>query len=260
MTAASSTIRPSSSVTAAVQRSSAASAASWVTRITVLPPSRFSSWSSARISRAVRLSRLPVGSSASRISGIVGQGAGDGDALLLAARELLRPVRCRRAPRPTRASSSRARAFALGARHAGEHHRQRHVLQRGHRRDEVERLEDHPDVRAAVKAELARGTSRPGRWPNTSSEPAVGRSSPAIRLSSVDLPEPGGAEQAEKLAARNGQRHAVERADDSLAHRVVARKVAGVDGDVHGGLFNHRTEAGRIPFPRICSTTAGDSP
>ena len=44
------------------------------------------------ISSEVRESRLPVGSSARRIAGIGDQGAGDRDALLLAAGELRRIV------------------------------------------------------------------------------------------------------------------------------------------------------------------------
>jgi hypothetical protein len=45
-----------------------------------------------RISPPAELSRLPVGSSARTISGPVTQGAGDSHPLLLAARELVRPV------------------------------------------------------------------------------------------------------------------------------------------------------------------------
>ena len=44
------------------------------------------------ISTPVFESRLPVGSSASRIDGVVDQGAGDGHALALAARQLVRLV------------------------------------------------------------------------------------------------------------------------------------------------------------------------
>ena len=46
----------------------------------------------SRISAPVRESRLPVGSSAKMMSGSAGQGPGDGDPLLLAARQLARAV------------------------------------------------------------------------------------------------------------------------------------------------------------------------
>ena len=57
-----------------------------------MPRSTFSRWKMSMTSIDVRVSRLPVGSSASRIVGCVDQRAGDRDALLLAARELVREV------------------------------------------------------------------------------------------------------------------------------------------------------------------------
>ena len=65
---------------------------SWVTTMMVTPCSRLSAVSVCMISCEVRVSRLPVGSSASSRLGIVDQGARDRDALLLAAGELARRV------------------------------------------------------------------------------------------------------------------------------------------------------------------------
>ena len=65
----------------------AAMSGSWVTS-TMVMPARDSRWNSAMISTLVRVSRLPVGSSARRMRGPVDQRAGDGHPLLLAARQL----------------------------------------------------------------------------------------------------------------------------------------------------------------------------
>ena len=48
-----------------------------------------SSWRRAKRASELAWSRLPVGSSARRSGGLVGEGAGDGDALLLASGELV---------------------------------------------------------------------------------------------------------------------------------------------------------------------------
>ena len=92
-----------------------------------------------------------MGSSAKMIAGCAGQRAGHGDALLLAAGELARAV-----PQPV--------AQADGADHAveprrvglpaGEVERQRDVLQRGERRDQVEGLEDEADLVAPELGQL----------------------------------------------------------------------------------------------------------
>ena len=76
----------------------------------------------------------------------VAEGARDGDALLLAAGELVGKW-CARSPSPTRASSSRrARRRAVVA---AQLERDLHVLERGERGDELEALEDEADFRPA---------------------------------------------------------------------------------------------------------------
>ena len=80
------------------------------------------------------------------------QRAGDGDALLLAARQLVRAGACRRFDRPTVVDDVvDPRAVGLAA---GEVHRERDVLDRGQRRHEVERLEDEAEPIAAQQGEL----------------------------------------------------------------------------------------------------------
>ena len=78
-----------------------------------------------------------------------GEGAGDGDALLLAARELRRAVL--QAVRQPDGLDDVVEPGGVGLA-AGEARRERDVLGRGQRRDEVERLEDEAD---AVAAQLA---------------------------------------------------------------------------------------------------------
>ena len=75
----------------------------------VMPRSMFSRWKMPITSMLVRVSRLPVGSSARRIDGSLIERARDGDALLLAARELIRDSggRARRGRRPSSASIAR---------------------------------------------------------------------------------------------------------------------------------------------------------
>ena len=96
----------------------------------------------------------------------------------------------RRSARPTAASSLRGALVRVGD--AGEFERHRDVLERRHGRDQVERLEHDPDIAAAearqrVLVERGRASS-----PATTTEPVSGRSSPAMTISSVDLPEPDG--------------------------------------------------------------------
>ena len=74
--------------------------------------------------------------------GLAGEGARDGDPLLFAARELLRVVR-----RALRESDAREPVPRLrrGIRRAGELQREHHVLERGQRREQLERLEDETE-------------------------------------------------------------------------------------------------------------------
>ena len=81
---------------------------------------------------------------------IVGQRARERHALLLAARELRRVV-MRAAGQPDFLEQRSARAPRVGD--AGDLHRHGDVLVRGQRRDEVEELEDEPDLLAAQPRE-----------------------------------------------------------------------------------------------------------
>ena len=112
--------RPAAAASAAISRS-------WVITTTVVPCA-FSACSSARISAPVAVSRLPVGSSASRIAGRAHERAGDRHALALAAGEqrrgVPRAVARGRPARAPRAAASRRRARASRCR-AGRRRRSR---------------------------------------------------------------------------------------------------------------------------------------
>ena len=84
-----------------------------------------------------------MGSSAKMISGLAGQRPGDGDALLLAAGQLGRPVLEAVAEADGVDDAVEPRLVGLAA---GERQRQRDVLGGGQRRDQVERLEDEADA------------------------------------------------------------------------------------------------------------------
>ena len=140
------------------------------------------------IARPVASSRLPVGSSAISERGARAERAGQRDALLLAARKLRGIVREALAEaRPRRVR--RARALASLA--PGQFQRRRDVLERGHGRDEMERLEHDADALPAKPRERV-FVQRAELTPSISTSPLSGRSSPAIVISSVDLPEPDG--------------------------------------------------------------------
>ena len=128
--------------------------------------------------------------------GIGRQRAGERDALLLAAGQLGR-IMIEAAAKPDRGNLA-LRACECVVR-AGKLERHGDVLQRRHGRNQVEGLEDDADILAAETREssslsLRRSSRRPHRA-------GVGRSSPVITISSVDLPEPDGPEQADGFAA-----------------------------------------------------------
>ena len=122
--------------------------------------------------------------------GVHGQGAGDGDALHLAAGELGRLV-LHAVARPTRASSSAHALAPLPGRHAAEQQRQLHVLVGRDLRQQIEVLEDEADAAVADLGELVAGDARDVLAAEVVRS-RVGVSRQPIRFISVDLPEPDG--------------------------------------------------------------------
>ena len=127
----------------------------------IVAPSRCSSRSSSITASPFFESRFPVGSSASRIERLAGDRAGDGDALLLTARELAGQVLG--AVRHADALERRLDALlALGRLHAAIGERQLDVLVDGEVADQVEALEDEPDLAVAdARALRQRQVRRP---------------------------------------------------------------------------------------------------
>ena len=139
-------MRPAHARRAARPAAGSAPAIAWsCVIVTIVEPAACSSCSSARMSAPVRLSRLPVGSSANTIAGRPTQRARDRHALALAARELRRRVRqpVRRGRRAS--SASRARARRSAGRDAGVEQPGRDVVERAHPVEQEELLEHEAD-------------------------------------------------------------------------------------------------------------------
>ena len=128
----------------------------------------------------------------------------DRDPLLLAAGECAGLCAEARAQAQVARGARGARAALLAPRDGvGEHHGEHDVLERAEGGQQVERLEDIADVRA--RNAVARASDRAMiSVPPTAIVPPVGRETPAIRLSSVVLPEP--LRPREHGAAAAGQR------------------------------------------------------
>ena len=75
---------------------------------------------------------------------------------------------------------------------AGELERQHDVLGRREHREQVEELEDEPDVRRGAACVSSVSSRSPMSTPAIETSPEVGLSSPARMCISVDLPEPDG--------------------------------------------------------------------
>jgi hypothetical protein len=79
----------------------------------------------------------------------------------------------------------------LFARPAAEMQRKSDVLEARQRREKIEELKDEADLVATDPREPIVGEAASAS-PSTRTRPAVGRSRPPTRFSSVDLPEPDG--------------------------------------------------------------------
>ncbi len=136
--------------------------------------------------RAVKIAGRLVGEDQGRAGG---EGAGDRDALLLAARQFARVVAGAVAePDP----AERRRGLGEGVAAAVELERDRDVLERGHRRQQVEALEDYADPGAAQAGETVFVEGGEVLAGQRDPAGALGCSRPAITIISVDLPEPDG--------------------------------------------------------------------
>jgi hypothetical protein len=144
-----------------------------------------------------------VGSSANSSLGRTTKARASADALLLAAGKVLRVVK-----------QALAEAYAtehlngelLGLSILRKLERKHHVLERGERRQELERLETRTrrcGPRSSGALVLVPARRDPD--PRCETAPAVGVSNPARIASSVDLPEPEAPTTASALARRDGE-------------------------------------------------------
>ena len=125
---------------------SSAMSGSWVTTTSVMPSSRFSRWKMAMISRPIRESSAPVGSSARMMRGSLTSDRAMATRCCCPPESWLgwcssRPARPDRAQRLQRARSRRSRADVIGV-----EQRQLDVLGGAGARQQVELLEDEPDL------------------------------------------------------------------------------------------------------------------
>ena len=148
-----------------------AACGSWVTITTVWPKSSTAWRSSSSTSSEAFESRLPVGSSANTTAGCEHERARDRDALLLAAGELRRAVRAAVAEADDLDQLLEPLAVGLAAR---DRQRQHDVLLGRQHRQQVEELEDEPELVAAQLGQ--RAVVEPCELgPVDETEPDVGR-------------------------------------------------------------------------------------
>ena len=152
------------------------------------------------------------------------QRAGDGHALLLAARELAGPmVTALAEPHPLEQLRRPSARVASG--HAGEAHRGHHVAVGAEARDEVERLEHHADRVAAVRREVAPGEAG-GLAAVELDGSGRGREEPGQAREQRRLPAARGPEEDDQLAVGGVEAEAVERPHDVATGAELHREVA----------------------------------
>ena len=195
-------------------------------------------------------SRLPVGSSASRIAGPVHEGAGDGDALLLTAGQLVRepPLLARQADEVEHLRHGVGDRVPRLADHL---QRERDVLEHRLVRQQAEVLEDHADLAAQLR-HLPVGEA-PHVLAGDVHHPAGGPLLPQHQAQEGGLAGPGCAHEEDELALDDLEAHVVHRGTDRAL----------VDlGDVleadHTLVLVARAGVGRLPVgaPRASHQTA----
>ena len=233
-------------------RSARLSASSWscVTKMAVMPTSRISSRTSARTRGRIDGSRFENGSS-SRISArLRGERARERDALLLAARELVRHA-VLEARRGRRARAARGtRSPAVGALRAGRRRRSRATFRCGKSAKSWKTIDD-----AAPLGRHERARRRSAVRPSSSISPASGASKPAIRRSSVVLPQPLGPSRASSSPSRDVEVGAVD-GDDVVPKRFVTPRRR-EKGSRHVSSRSRRSMSSTATPEMATSTSAG---
>ena len=184
-----------------------------------MPCERLSSWKIPRISIDVRVSRLPVGSSARSSGGRLTR------ARAIATRCCWPPESwfgrwCSRPVRPTAASASRARSRCCGERQIAVEERQLDVLQRRSCAGARLKFWKTKPIFGCGSQPARRARAWRRRRRRDGSVPRVGRSRQPMMFMNVDLPEPEA-----PMMAMNSPRRDVERDVGERRHRHVAELV-----------------------------------
>ena len=130
-----------------------------------------------------------------------------------------------RSASPTIASAASTCSRRSARRQPGQQQRQLDVLERGQHRHQVVELENETDVARAPVGELG-FVSAVMSMPPTAASPLSGLSMPAMRLSSVLLPEPDGPISATKSPAAMSKLMSVQHRHDLPAAAVGFREIA----------------------------------
>ena len=190
-----------------------ASSMSWVTNTIVLPVARWMRAISPCSASRVIGSTAANGSSISKHVGVGGERAGDADALLLAARQLVR-IFAAIGRRGRGAAASTARPPAPRTRSRGQPQQPRHggdVVRDPPMRKQPDRLDRHSRCAgAAPRAGPARTSSPPTRI-----APRSKSTSRLIIRKVVDLPQPEGPSRTQNAPCGHGQRQFVDDARPS---------------------------------------------
>ena len=192
----------------------AAAAGSWLTMTSVCPSLSFSSRNSRSTSPLERVSRLPVGSSASTISGSVSSARAI-ETRCCSPPESSAGRWSARSASPTRPSSSLRPPAHLLVAPPRDQRGQQHVLLGGQRGQQVEELEDEADLLPAQPGELA--VAEP--VVALAGEQDLARAGGVERAQQVQegaLPRARGAHDRGHLAALDLEADAVEGADGGL--------------------------------------------
>ena len=163
----------------------------------------------------VEMSSAPVGSSHSSTAGPLGDGAGDGDALLLAAREL------RRESDRARARGSTSRSASSGVIGSSEISVTSATFSaRRQARDEVVELEDEADVPAPIRGQRGLVGPRQARCRGSSTWPLRRHVEPADDVEQRRLAGARRPEQDDELPLVQRQAHLSQRVHLDLAHAI----------------------------------------
>ena len=179
-----------------------------------------------------------------------GQGAGDGDPLLLAAGEHCRPVVAPLAQTDLREQRLGPRP-PLGGRQPSDPERHLGVLERRELRQEVVELEDEADVAVPEGDELAIGHPR-DLPPLDPDRPLVDAIQPAQHVQEGALPHAGGADDRHHLAARDRELHAAQHDEPPAGDRIALDDPRRLDAGLP-----HRLTRTAAPAPDRARRRAG---